>query len=253
MSVFINIEKNFIYFIVYALIGWIYETILCSVRGKRFVNRGFLNGPYCPIYGFGAVFVVSFLKEVTNPVAVFFQSLVLTGILEYITSYLLEKLFGARWWDYSHYKYNLNGRVCLLGAVVFGTMSVILVFFIHPFVSFLVDFIPFWTLTGISVFLFAVLVSDIVVTLVGFVDFDSKLSELSAFVEQKRREFSDNLSEKRMIKGTNTVYGDFLKKMNFQQRRMISAFPKYRSTKYNHSLSELKKFIEELKEERRKK
>ena len=253
MSAFITVEKFFIYFMIYAIIGWIYETILCSVRGKEFVNRGFLNGPYCPIYGFGAIFVIIFLGGITNPIFIFFASVVLTGILEYITSYALEKAFGARWWDYSHFKFNINGRVCLLGAVVFGTMSVILMIFIHPYVSMLVDFVPESLLTGASVLLFLVFVSDIVVTLTGFIDFDSKLSELSSFVEQKRQEFSDSISRERMIKGANSAYSDFLKKMNYQQRRMLSAFPKYRSTKYNRSLSELKKFIAGLKEERRRK
>lgn len=253
MSFLVTVEKFFMYFMIYAIIGWIYETILCSVQGKRFVNRGFLNGPYCPIYGFGAIIVIMFLRGITNPIAIFFESIVLTGVLEYITSYILEKAFGARWWDYSHFKFNINGRVCLLGALVFGTMSVILMIFIHPFVAILVDYLSFTLLNVLSILLFLAFVSDIVVTLVGIVDFDSKLSELSAFVEQKRQEFSDNISRDRMIKGTNSVYGDFLKKMNFQQRRILSAFPKYRSTKYNHSLSELKKFIEKLKDERRKK
>jgi len=89
------------WFFLYSAIGWIYESILCSVSEKRWINRGFLNGPYCPIYGFGAILNILILDETRNIVILFYFGAVTACTLEYFTSWLLEKLFQARWWDYS--------------------------------------------------------------------------------------------------------------------------------------------------------
>ncbi|HHY52695.1 MAG TPA: putative ABC transporter permease, partial [Clostridiales bacterium] len=105
------VETYFLWFVFYSILGWVYETILCSTLEKRFINRGFLNGPYCPIYGFGALIVIVTLRSVENVVLLFLMAAVLTSTLEYITSWGMEKLFHARWWDYSHKKWNINGRV----------------------------------------------------------------------------------------------------------------------------------------------
>ena len=112
-----NIKDIFLWFLLYSCIGWIYETILCSVKERRFINRGFLNGPYCPIYGVGAVVNLLALGRFTNPAMLFFAGAIMDCTLEYITSWGMEKLFHARWWDYSKKFLNINGRVCLLGAV----------------------------------------------------------------------------------------------------------------------------------------
>ena len=118
------LEQWFLWFVLYSFIGWMYESILCSVAGKKLVNRGFLNGPVCPVYGTGAVavvFVLSPLKD--EPLALFLTSALLTTSLEYLTSWAMEKLFHARWWDYSKRFLNIHGRVCLRGFVAFGAMS----------------------------------------------------------------------------------------------------------------------------------
>ena len=95
-----SLEQWFLWFVIYSLIGWVYESILCSVAGKKLVNRGFLNGPVCPIYGTGAVVVVFALSSLADkPVLLFLTSAILTTTLEYLTSWLMEKLFHARWWD----------------------------------------------------------------------------------------------------------------------------------------------------------
>ena len=115
--------KVFLWFILYSFFGWVYESTLCSITSRSLVNRGFLNGPLCPVYGFGALTVIlAFWREPDiSPWNLFFSSMVLTCTLEYITSWAMEKLFHARWWDYSEYRYNINGRVCLLGALAFGS------------------------------------------------------------------------------------------------------------------------------------
>ena len=120
------VEKLFLWFLFYSFCGWVYESILVSILERRPVNRGFLNGPLCPIYGVGAVGAVVVLGQVHNPLVVFLLSMVGASILEYVTSWVMEALFHARWWDYSDYKFNLNGRICLLGAFVFGVGGVLI-------------------------------------------------------------------------------------------------------------------------------
>ena len=103
-----------------SFLGWCMEVICKLIQFGRFINRGFLIGPWCPIYGFGTVLITLLLSKFTDdPLAVFALAMLLCGTLEYLTSYIMEKAFHARWWDYSAKKFNLNGRVCaLLSAVL---------------------------------------------------------------------------------------------------------------------------------------
>ena len=101
-------------FIVYAVIGWCSEVAYAALDTGKFVNRGFLNGPYCPIYGFGislVIVVLTPLKE--NLLILYIGSVILTSVIEYITGYLLEKVFHNKWWDYSNKKWNMDGYICL--------------------------------------------------------------------------------------------------------------------------------------------
>ena len=111
----ITLEHYFLWFLFYSFVGWMYESILVSCQQHRLVNRGFLNGPLCPIYGTGAILGVAILGNVHNPIIIFLISMVGATILEYTTSCVMEQLFHARWWDYSNFRFNLQGRVCLLG------------------------------------------------------------------------------------------------------------------------------------------
>lgn len=125
----------FLYFIIYSVLGWITETIYCSVQEGHFVERGFLRGPLCPIYGTGALILLVVLDPVKNWIAIFLAGFLLTSTLEYVTSYAMEKVFKMRWWDYSEHFLNINGRVCLLNSTLFGLMALALTKGIHPFVE----------------------------------------------------------------------------------------------------------------------
>lgn len=126
-------DQYFLYFFIYAIIGYISEVIYCSIPMKRFVNRGFLHGPYLPIYGFGALLVVVPLMYFnTHPLLVFVVAVVLTSSLEYVTSFLLEKIFRTQLWDYSKKFANINGRVCLLNSTLFGFMGLAATYYLHP-------------------------------------------------------------------------------------------------------------------------
>ncbi len=129
-----EIWQYILFFFISSCLGWIMEVTCKLIQFHRFINRGFLIGPYCPIYGFGAVIVTALLSRYEGePVTVFVLAMVLCGTLEYLTSYFMEKLFHARWWDYSHKRFNLNGRVCADTLIPFGLLGMLMVYVVKPF------------------------------------------------------------------------------------------------------------------------
>lgn len=222
----VTVETYFLWLMIYSIIGWIYETILCSVEGRRFVNRGFLNGPYCPIYGCGALLDILILGKIESPGLLFFLGALVTCSLEYLTSYLMEKMFHARWWDYSHMRFHINGRVCLLGAVVFGAFSVVLIKVLHPFVVHCTSLLPPVWFHCIVAVLFAGFLADNIVTFAGMADFREKLALLVEEYEKLRTVGKQEVAERRRA---------MRERFSAQQRRMIDAFPKLR-----HSLDQFK-------------
>jgi uncharacterized membrane protein len=125
-----------IMFFAYSLLGWCMEVILKYRQFRRFIKRGFLAGPVCPIYGYGAVLITlaaeSFFPQGLGLITVFVLSLLICGLLEYLTSFLLEKVFDARWWDYSQKPMNLNGRVWIGNLALFGLGGVAIIHMIDP-------------------------------------------------------------------------------------------------------------------------
>lgn len=129
-----NILIYFLLFAIYSIGGWAVETAFVSIQNKKFVDRGFLIGPYCPIYGFGGLAITLFLKNhISYPIIIFLMAVIMCGLIEYFTSYLMEKIFKARWWDYSHRKYNINGRVCLETLIPFGLLGCFVTYISNPF------------------------------------------------------------------------------------------------------------------------
>lgn len=132
-----------LYFFLYSIVGWVVETIYCSVGEKKFVNRGFLTGPMCPIYGTGATVFSVCLSPFYEKfgyskwyiiVLVIFLGMLLADIVEFLTSVIMEKLFNARWWDYSKKKFNIQGRICLGHTIYWGIATGLFVYIVHPFV-----------------------------------------------------------------------------------------------------------------------
>lgn len=129
-------QKIAIYFVIYAFIGWICEEIYCIISTHEFVKRGFLFGPICPIYGYGAIILILFLKNYKNkPFKLFFLSIIIFSLFEYVTDFCLQALFASRWWDYTGQFLNLNGRITLSFSLVWGFGSLIFIKIIHPFVT----------------------------------------------------------------------------------------------------------------------
>ena len=142
MNEFLNI---FFTFFIYSFIGWIIETLYVTLREfimykkTTLANRGFLIGPYCPIYGLSSILMIVLLSKYKDDLFVLFiLGLVITSVLEYFTSYMLEKLFKVRWWDYSIYPCNIDGRVCLFNSFLFGILCILLIHYINPVIEYFV-------------------------------------------------------------------------------------------------------------------
>lgn len=232
-----TLEHYFLWFLFYSFVGWMYESILVSCQQHRLVNRGFLNGPLCPIYGTGAILGVAILGNVHNPITIFLISMVGATILEYTTSWVMEQLFHARWWDYSNFRFNLQGRVCLLGALIFGLGGVGVVLGSQPYVERVTDMIPLPMLHTLVTVLALITIIDLAVTVTGMLEFEQVLDSVSQVVQDvaaraggtwqrgssavsdRMREFSQDTVE-RLRWAVNGV-------INAQQKRMLKSFPKF--------------------------
>ena len=184
-----------LYFTAYSFIGWFIETTYCSIPARKFVYRGFLMGPVCPIYGFGALSVLLILSPFSDqPLLVFFLGLIITSVLEYLVSVLLEKLFKKSWWDYSTKKFNINGRISLLTSLAWGALSVVLVYAIHPALPRLFEMIPPVYVNIASIVLPIVFSADLVLSVLDTIHFNRdmlKVTEITALVEKKREELKE--------------------------------------------------------------
>lgn len=135
---FVDISPFFLLncFFIYSFMGWIFECIVISIENRKPVNRGFIRGPLCTVYGFGALSVYYFLQPVSDSFgALFICGAVFATIIELLTAKAMTKLFGDFWWDYSNKPFNYKGVICLESTVCWGLMSVATFVFIHPFVE----------------------------------------------------------------------------------------------------------------------
>ena len=159
-----DFELYFMLFITYSFIGWIIEVMNELIINKKIVNRGFLIGPYCPIYGCGSIFMILFIKNTGDIIGTFLKIVFICAVLEYTSSYIMEKLFKTRWWDYSKNKYNINGRICLETMFLFGIGGCILLYLVNPFIISIYQMIPNLLMTIITFTLFIIFVSDMIVS-----------------------------------------------------------------------------------------
>lgn len=187
------------FFIIYAFLGWCIEVVYAVSKTGKFVNRGFLNGPVCPIYGFGVVLVITGLTSLKgNLFFLFIASVVLTSALEALTGFVLKKVFHKSWWDYSDQPYNLGGYICLQFSLIWGIACILVVYVVHPLIVTLISWTPqeFGMIVVIlTLVLFAV---DFVATVNTVVNFNRRLhhlDELAALIKELSNELGENLTE----------------------------------------------------------
>ena len=187
-------------FFVYAFLGWCTEVSYAALVTGKFVNRGFLNGPVCPVYGFGVVIVLTCLTPLANNLPLLFLgSVVLTSALEWLTGFVLEKLFHQRWWDYSDQPFNLSGYVCLRFSIAWGFACLFVVKLLHPTVLLFIRLIPKTLGLALLALLGAVMAVDLAATVSTIVKLNRRLAqidELAAKIKEAANEFGENLAER---------------------------------------------------------
>lgn len=157
-------QKAIIYFFIYSFIGWLLEVIYAMYVEHRFVNRGFLFGPICPIYGCGALILIASLSKVKgNRLLKFFVAVISFSVFEYIVSYVLEVMFNQRWWDYSNDILNLQGRISLLYSLLWGVLGILFTEKIHPMIRGKVEKICLLIPKSIQIFIIFVLVAGFII------------------------------------------------------------------------------------------
>lgn len=198
------LSRYFVYFIIYSVMGWIYESIFCTIKSKKWENRGFLYGPMCPIYGAGGVGITAFaelfdkvLKMDFRWWQIFIISFFGSIILEYCTSWALEKLFHAYWWDYSDMPLNVNGRICLLYSCAFGVAGIIVIELIAPFTMFITSWISPIMFELFALILMGITAMDTAFTVAALTDFDRTIEELENSINQYMEEFVEQFKEKK--------------------------------------------------------
>lgn len=233
------------YFFLYAFLGWCMEVAYAAYAEKRFVNRGFLNGPVCPIYGVGVCIVYLLLTPLRDRwVLLFFGSLLLTTALEGLTGLVLEQIFHQKWWDYSDKRWNWKGYICLSMSLLWGLACVVIVHTLFPATDFLIRVFP--RVLGIVLLcVFGGLLTADLITTVLVISGLQRQMKLLFELSGKIREESDKLG-KQVSKNTLELterYEAIAKKSHILRRRLIQAFPTMRSVRYNEQLSELRRRI----------
>lgn len=185
-----SLSDYFLLFLIYSFIGWIWETLYCSLNTAHFVNRGFLYGPLCPIYGFGGLLIMYLLHPLAETWwQLFLAAAIVCSVLEYFTSWLLEALFHTRWWDYSRRRFNLHGRIFLGGALCFGLMGTLAEHFVQPFLTRVLTGFPETSTRMLATVLLLVLILDLLATLGRLVQFTQQMNQLRAFLGKLRQRF----------------------------------------------------------------
>ena len=211
----------FVLFIIYSFIGYVVEMIFCAVIDKKIVNRGFLCGPILPIYGLGAIFMLLLLlRYKSDPLVVFVFGAIICSALEYFTSFIFEKIFHNRWWDYSNYKYHLNGRICLLNTVLFGIGGIAIIYGTQPWIDKFITWIDPTILLVCTIICLIILVLDIIYSMVVAYNLRNRL----IIVEELKSEKLSKIPE---------IFNSMLKKrvssFKIYPSRLLSAFPKIKT------------------------
>ncbi len=246
------------FFISYAFLGWCVEVIFQAVNKGEFINRGFLNGPICPIYGFGMVTLLYILEPlVDNVLFLFLGSVLLTSLLEYLTGFILEKVFNDKWWDYSEKPFNIKGYISLSFSIVWGLAAVFVIQIVHPFIIKLTSVVTNKIGNYLLALLFLYFAADFIVTIVGILKINKRLRLLEAmskklhiysegvgigiykgvtktmeFTEKVHDKIEDSKSdieaalEKNLDKNLlKEKYNKLIKEKHFVQKRLEKAYP----------------------------
>lgn len=197
------VSRYFVWFVVYGCVGWVYETVYCIVKSGKWENRGFLYGPMCPIYGVGALGISAVyeflrLEDGGSPAwwQIFLISVFGSMVLEYFTSWILEKLFHAYWWDYSDSPCNVNGRICLPASLGFGMAGLVVVYLVYPVVHRMTAGLSRPAVEFVSLVFMALMAVDATLTVSALTGLEEKVSVVEDSVNRQMEVFVDTFQEK---------------------------------------------------------
>ena len=235
----LSITYYFLIFMIYSIAGWILEVTCKYKEYKRFIDRGFLIGPYCPIYGFGAVLITCLLfRYERDPIVLFFMTILTCGALEYFTSWYMEKLFKARWWDYSKRKFNLDGRVCLGTLVPFGIFGLILTYITNPI---LINCLNKFNITALNIVAVILLISYIIDNVISTIIIMGFRKTTLKVGREQREDNTEEITKK---------VREILIQKSWGYKRLIDAFPRLETIKFKiqEITDEVKENVNEFKE-----
>lgn len=260
------------YLILYSFAGWVLESVSKTIAQRKFVNSGFLKGPFCPIYGFGAIIMLlclNFLKD--KLILLFIVAFFVLSIWEYIVGLILEKLFKTKYWDYSHLKFNIQGRVCLKNSIFWGILGVVFVRYIHPSIENYVKIIPIELLLYINIIIGIAILVDLIISIKEITNFETaltKLNDLGDSIKDKVEELKglktkaklkSEIIEKNAIENMENIINELkitqakLKiKIYKSANRLKKAFPSMKSESITTFLNQ-KMDLSKLKENIKKK
>ena len=207
-----EIYYYFLLFLIYSFIGWLIEVIGKLIEKHKFINRGFLIGPICPIYGHGCILMILTLSRYKdNPLTLFICAIFICSLLEYFTSYFMEKIFKARWWDYSTKRFNLNGRICAETMIPFGILGTLVICVINPIFEYLLNLFNFETIKITAVVLFIIYIIDYTISLIIMFGFKGTLKTVE-------KDGTEEITKKvkKILINKNVLY-----------KRLVEAFPNF--------------------------
>ena len=258
------------FFMIYAFLGWCVEVIYATIVTRKFLNRGFLNGPICPIYGFGVITILLLLGPFKdNLVKLFIYSTLIVSSLEYTVGFALEKIFNNKWWDYSEKKFNLNGYIALRFSLLWGLACVLVIRYIHPVIEMLVIKIPKIVGYPILAILIIFLLIDILITVMSINGLNKRLSQLEEItfkiksisnelgeniyettsnILDKNDKFKEKLDKKReVLDELLEKQKNLIKEKKITHSRIIKAFPTMESKRFSEALRKLQESKNEQK------
>lgn len=251
------IAKYFVEFIVYSFIGWVYECIYCCITSKHWSNRGFLYGPVCPIYGIGAILCSLIFEHASLTVSgntplweIFVICAFGSAVLEYMTSFLMEKKFHALWWDYSNIPFNLHGRICLPVTLAFGFAGIAVVKFVLPVAdSVKAEMHPIFA-EVLALFLMAIFAADTTLSVESLMDLTQRLDNIEAGLNNKMEEKYQAIAE--MPKELRERYDSFADKLTERQRYSLYSMKTYTSAKTRGAAMRVRMYLDQISERIRK-
>ena len=252
-------------FCIWSFIGWCIEVCYMTLETGEYQNRGFLNMPICPIYGFGVLMVVTFFRPLENTFLLLFAATtILCTTIELLVGLGMEKLFNTRWWDYSHERFNFKGYICLKVSLLWGLGCVVVVRIVQPMIERLIDITPVKVGMVLLVIMSVLILIDVIASICAVNNLNNRLKQIDeisslmlkssikigeklANETNEIREKYDKLGESKAALEIREKYEKLISMRDAQAERLIKAFPNIRSISYSESMDKLKARVNSYK------